>query len=70
MSELTITQVRHIVGWSWPTAYKFAKVHGYQDNANGVWYIPFADVAAIVQGKVVEAQRMQNRLVEVGNGAG
>jgi hypothetical protein len=66
--ELTITQVRTIIGWSYPTAFEFARDNGRQDR-NGKWFVPFDLVAAEVQRRVIEAQKMQERLVaQSGNG--
>ena len=67
-NEFTIQQTRDIVGWSYPTAFVFARKHGRK--INGKWYVPFDDVAGIVQSELVKAQRMQNRLVQLGNGNG
>lgn len=68
MSELTITQTQKVIGWSYPTALQFAKQYGRQ-GGDGKWLIPFAAVAAEVQSRVIDAQKMQDRLVAVsGNG--
>jgi hypothetical protein len=67
MNELTITKLRKITGWSYPTAFKFAREHGRFED--GLWLVPYNDVAAIVQKRVVEAAQMQNRLVAVTNGS-
>lgn len=66
MSELTITEMRHVTGWSYPTAFNFARKHGRQRA--GVWFIPFEVVSAEVQKEVITAQRKQARLVELANG--
>ena len=62
MSKLTISQTQKILDWSYPTALRFAKEHGQQDDS-GKWFIPFNVVAGEVQKRTVEAQRMQARLV-------
>ena len=66
MSELTIEQIQNILGWSYPTALEFAKKNG--EIRERKWYVPFNDVAAEVQNRVVTAQRMQSKLVQAGNG--
>ena len=66
MNELTIAQVREIVGWSYPTALDFAKRTGAM--IDGKWYVPFDIVAAEVQKRVVVAQKMQGRLIASSNG--
>ena len=61
MTYLTINQVKKIIGWSYPTALDFAKKHGTM--VDGKWMIPFDDVSAEVQKRVVTAQKMQRDLV-------
>ena len=39
MNELTIQDTKKILGWSYPTALKFAKQNGRQDET-GRWLIP------------------------------
>jgi hypothetical protein len=58
--------MREITGWSYPTAFKFARNNGRLED--GRWLIPYDTVAAVVQKRVVEAAKMQNRLVSVTNG--
>ena len=67
MSELSIPQMQDIMGWSWPTAYKYAQKHGRK--VDGQWYIPYEVVAGFVQTEVVTAQRKQNKLVALSNGS-
>jgi len=68
MSELTISQVQKVIGWSYPTAFQFAQEYGRKDD-DGKWLVPFDRVAAEVQQRMIAAQKMQDRLVAVsGNG--
>ena len=66
MDELTIKQTEYVLGWSYPTAFKFAKQQGHYDGIR--WYIPYTAVAGKVQEKVVAASKMQARLMTVSNG--
>ena len=63
MQDVGITELRTIVGWTYPTALKFAKENGTQNDA-GKWAIPFNKVAGLVQGQVAHALRMQSRLFD------
>ena len=63
MNDLTISQTQKIIGWSYPTALQFAKKHGQRSSLDSKWMIPFDVVAAEVQKRTVEAQRMQARLI-------
>ena len=67
MNELTIPQTQEILGWSWPTAYKYAQKHGRK--VDGQWYLPYDFVASEVQKELVQAQRKLNKLVQVSNGS-
>ena len=67
MSELSIPQVQKILGWSWPTAYKYAQQYGRK--VDGQWYLPYDFIASKVQNELVKADRMHKRLVDINNGA-
>ena len=66
MDELTIKQMQYVLGWSYPTAFKFANKQGRYDGMR--WYIPYNVVAVKVQEKVVAASKMQARLMTLSNG--
>jgi hypothetical protein len=62
MDELTIEQTKEILGWSYPTALYFAKMHGRKDGLK--WVVPVAAVDGVIaerQREVVEAvERMRH----------
>ena len=66
MNELTINQMIYVLGWSYPTALKFAKQTGRQEA--GRWMIPYTNIAGKVNEQVVEANKMQARLISITNG--
>ena len=66
MSDLTIKQTQFVLGWSYPTAFGFAKRTGMR--IEGKWFIPYTVVAGKVQERVVEASKAQARLLTVSNG--
>jgi hypothetical protein len=67
MSELTIEQIKDVLGWSYPTALKFAQRHGRQDGG-GKWLVPYGIVADEVNEQLADAQRTVDRLAQVANG--
>ena len=64
--NLSIKQIRKIMGWSYPTAFKFARANG--EMVEGKWYVPAPAVKEIVDNTLGAAAHMQERYeVEVSN---
>jgi hypothetical protein len=66
MNEKTITinQLQHITGWSYPTAFKYAKLHG-KKNSEGVWVIPSGIVDEMLVADIDQMLQRRSRFFEV-----
>lgn len=60
--QLTIEQVRTVLGISYPTALSFANEHGKM--VDGRWLIPASAVQEVVDAYIAKAQKMQMRLTQ------
>jgi hypothetical protein len=66
MKHLTVEHVRRIMGWSYPTALKFAKEHGRQcEEGRQEWSIPAHAVEAAVDAQLDEAFSKKRMLMEM-----
>ena len=64
MDALTITQMRKVLGMSYPTAFKIANREGEQRG--GVWYVPAQYVITRVNDVRARAEKMEGVLIELG----
>lgn len=64
MKELTIDQVKQILGITYPTAHRIAREAGRFDEThppNGIWYIPSDSVYDIIRQELKEARLKESR---------
>ena len=67
MSMLTIPQLKHITGLSYPTLLKFANEHGeriLKDNRPH-WILPASSVEMYIEDKQTEVDAMRSKLALV-----
>ena len=63
--QLTIEQVEKIMGWSYPTALKFANRHG--EMVGGKWYVPILGVWKEIALLSTSVVAMKKRYFEIDN---
>jgi hypothetical protein len=70
MKTLTISEAQQVLGWSYPTALKFAKQHGQMINGRRKWVIPADEVSQVLKDeqKTLDEKQSMLTLLLMANG--